>query len=543
MYRPDTLTYRMTDSFFRYKLRFFLVVLGVTVVVGTALYTRTKSYVANASIRIVTNQQAADVMGTGNGYRGWTSPADQNIARFHDLMRDDLPGGFVDSALKNAGVKKLPGSDPAAADPRIAAIKQNIYTSGDSSEVFSLGLKWDNPGECADIVRALQQQYIEEIGLSKQAASIATAKFLDSEIANYAKRLEKAETALTNYKQTHAGQLPEAQTAEIEQLSLLKTELDYLKITSQDSHLRRAAIEARLKEVKPTSILEQTQTAAMREPSVAERQLTALQEKRSQLIVAGYLPTSQNVGLVDKDINKVQAAVNAEARARAKRAPRQVADAGLQTMPDGTVVETKIQDNPEFLSLEQQLTDVRISEQTQTSRMALLTQQIGQYEGRIAKLPAAERELTVKTRDYNILKKQHDDLLERREQAQIKANLEKVAAVSGLAAIGRVTAESTAGPKKVVIMMIGSLILGIIAGLCVVVLSEWLDPSLRYAADVERLMGVPVLAFLPESSGLIALPRTSGGSGGAKSLSAPSRFTRPALPASGPETAAASLAE
>ena len=66
-------------------------------------------------------------------------------------------------------------------------------------------------------------------------------------------------------------------------------------------------------------------------------------------------------------------------------------------------------------------------------------------------------------------------------------------------------------------MLLGSLLLGCLVGIILVVLSEWSDHSLRHEADAERLLGVPVLAALPESSDLHTMTarRTLSGAGAA----------------------------
>ena len=62
-------------------------------------------------------------------------------------------------------------------------------------------------------------------------------------------------------------------------------------------------------------------------------------------------------------------------------------------------------------------------------------------------------------------------------------------------------------------MFLGSLLLGCLVGAILIVLSEWSDHSLRHEADAERLLGVPVLASLPEAASLktSSSPRTLNG--------------------------------
>jgi uncharacterized protein involved in exopolysaccharide biosynthesis len=134
--------------------------------------------------------------------------------------------------------------------------------------------------------------------------------------------------------------------------------------------------------------------------------------------------------------------------------------------------------------------------------VAQLDTRIGQYESEIAKLPADERILTEKTRDYKLLQGQFEDLSERRQQAQIKKDLGEVTAASQFNSMNLVAAESTANLKKKILTIAAALALGLFLGLVLVVIREWMDPSIRYEADVERLLGVPVLVSLPESQQL-----------------------------------------
>jgi len=66
-------------------------------------------------------------------------------------------------------------------------------------------------------------------------------------------------------------------------------------------------------------------------------------------------------------------------------------------------------------------------------------------------------------------------------------------------------------------MLFGSLLLGCLVGVILVVLSEWSDHSLRYEGDAERLLGVPVLAALPETADLRTVPARRALSGASAS--------------------------
>jgi hypothetical protein len=178
----------------------------------------------------------------------------------------------------------------------------------------------------------------------------------------------------------------------------------------------------------------------------------------------------------------------------------------------GRVTQTRLRANPEYQTLRQQLTDATIAERTQQAQIGLLKAQIAQDETRVAAMPAAQRLLAEKMRDYTVLKEQYEKLLAHREEAQIKSALDKTTARSMLSPIGVVAAEPSTSRVKLILMLVGGLAAGIGFGLGMVMLKEWTDPTVRYGWDVENAVGVPVLASLPDWSATSqrALPAPPG---------------------------------
>ncbi|HVK04672.1 MAG TPA: hypothetical protein VM490_14425 [Armatimonadaceae bacterium] len=489
MYRRSSLVFRVIDSFFRHWLLFLIATVAVGGTVTYVLLTRDKSYMAKASTQVIVDEELANAVGFGSN--SWISPAQQNVNRFNDMMQDIGPGGFVDMFLKEAGLKQPIEVDPRKGmDPRFEALRKGFFSGATSAEIFEIGLVWEDPAECERIVRAAQKLYMAENSMDRLASTQQTAAFLDSEIKKYRQRMLTAERALIAYKEQNAGQTPEAQATEIARLSDLKQERDILKITAQDTAARRGIIERRLREIEPTSILAQTVGQ-----SATARQIEELITRRGQLLTRGFLPTSDKVKSIELQIGTLEKERQVEVREAMAR----------KTVP-GTIKEQTIQANPEYLSLTEQLTEARIGAQTHAARMGLLEKQIAEYEERVRRMPAAERDLTEKTRDYDILKGQFVELLKRREQALLKANMEKVAQNSKLEPIGIIYPESTMGGKKKTALIGGALILGLLVGTMLVVANEWADPTIRYEADAERMLGLPVLAALPENKEILSLP-------------------------------------
>jgi hypothetical protein len=330
--------------------------------------------------------------------------------------------------------------------------------------------------------------------------------------------MHTAEDALIQYKQNHSGQLPEAEAAEVQQLSQLKADFDYLTITAHDNDLKRTALQARLAQLHPISIMEQTVSE-----SPSEAALKGLEARRAELIADSWLPTSDRIRGIDSEAARLREIVAREQRSAAASDR----SGGASGAVAGNVTETKLRDNPAYQDLSTQLTDSIIDQQTQQARMALMQQQIAAYEQDVRALPTAQRDLADRTRDYDVVKKQFEDLLERREQERIKGSVDRVSSLSSFQPLGAVVAESTAGRKKQAILIVMSMVLGLVVATALVIMREWADTTLYYPEDAERFFAVPVLALLPATPSLAlgasrngAIDASGGGAHGAQALPA-----------------------
>ena len=208
------------------------------------------------------------------------TPAQKNANQLQTL----LAGDFLDAAFKNAaangqGLRRPINTNPAAEDPRYQELtkKLSVYAQGDN--LFAVNLTWDDSAEAEAIVRAVQNEYIQEIGQEHYAQTAATLAFLESQINDYSGRLSRAEKVLTDYKKTHAGQLPEQQSANIGQLSALQAQLDNMKITAHDSAAQKAVLEQRLAQITPQTVAEQTIA-----PSPLDQQINQMRAERDAML-------------------------------------------------------------------------------------------------------------------------------------------------------------------------------------------------------------------------------------------------------------------
>jgi uncharacterized protein involved in exopolysaccharide biosynthesis len=455
---------------------FALVFLSTAAIVTGALLLRGNTHVASAAIRVVPENEVSEVMGFQQ--RNWVNPSDQSVARFNDLMRNMLPGGFVDKVLQGAQLARPIQIDATEKDTRFSALRKAIYAAATSKDVFTIGIVWDDPDEAERIVNSLQTRFIEDAGMARQLSSERVTAYLDTEIAGVEARMRRAEQAVIEFKKTHQGQLPSAQASITARLQTLEEERSLLYATSEDASAKRQAIEERLRYVSPQSIL--SQTRKMESPLAAE--IRALERKRREMVLADAYKF--DLAEIDSELSRL------------REQDRQLRER------NGGVAETQYQDNPEYRDLQMALTEAKGEERARAARMSHLSEQVAALQAEVARFPAAERALNEKTRAYESLRDFLKDLLKRREHAQQRAHIARINATTSLIPMNKVVAEATMGMKKKLMTAGIGIGLGLFLGLTLIVLREWADPTLRYEADTERLLGAPVLASLPDESRL-----------------------------------------
>jgi uncharacterized protein involved in exopolysaccharide biosynthesis len=486
MHQNTPIIYRIADSFFRHQRLFWTALLLVSILTMTALYARSKTYHATAMTQVQT-ENVATVLNADTQQNSYTTPAQKNVDRFLELSKQDQPGGFLDTALRNARLSVPINVDPQADDPRCTRLEKNLTAAAESTNQFSISLVWDNPEECKNILDALQQQYIQEVGLDKSAVSVSSVRFLDSQITQVDAQMQKAEQALTNYKATYGGQLSDSDSAYNSQLSSLQASLGEKQVTLGENASKKTVLQQQLAQMQPMSIAEQT----VSQQSPLERQIADLLAKREVLLASGKTPEHPDVVAVDDTIAVLQ--------------KQQKAKASAPENQRNTL--TKMQDNPQYQLLKNEIADATIAEVADQQEMQNLNRQIAKYQDLVRRIPAAQRQLADKTRDYSDAQLLDHKLREQRNAVQLQANLDRVTASNSLLPIGVTYAAPTTGRIKLIGMLLGSLFLGALVGVILIVLSEWSDHSLRHESDTERLLGVPVLASVPEAADL----RTSGG--------------------------------
>jgi uncharacterized protein involved in exopolysaccharide biosynthesis len=154
-------------------------------------------------------------------------------------------------------------------------------------------------------------------------------------------------------------------------------------------------------------------------------------------------------------------------------------------------------DNPAYIQLKARLDATAGDIASLQSQRATLKAKIANLEQRITSAPETEREYRGLARDYEIAQRKYQEVLAKKQEAELANNLESKQRGERFSLIEPpMIPEQPAKPNRMMIGLLG-LFLSLGAGVGAGALLESIDSRIYGRAGVVRLLGVPPLAVIP----------------------------------------------
>jgi uncharacterized protein involved in exopolysaccharide biosynthesis len=179
-----------------------------------------------------------------------------------------------------------------------------------------------------------------------------------------------------------------------------------------------------------------------------------------------------------------------------KRVAAQQLEGVLTSRPTNTVV-MDYNKRKRLTEAKAELDNLERAIQSKLAEEQRLQGVLSMYQARIEATPVREAELIALTRDYDTLQQTYRNLLQKKEESQISANLEsrQIGEQFKILDPARIP-ERPASPDRPRLYLIA--VLGALAiGLALAAAAEHLDRTLRTEADVRAALNLLVLATVP----------------------------------------------
>lgn len=359
--------------------------------------------------------------------------------------------------------------------------------------LYLLAYRDSSPERAKKVIQSLVSIFVESSLGDSRKDSDSAKKFIDEQIKNYLVKLEEAEARLKEFKvrnielKTADGQDMAAHlSAASAQLSQARLELREAE-NARDSAKRQLEVEkAHNEDITSRSLLQES-AMAVATPEIDGR--IEAQKRNLDGLLQRFTENHPDVSGARRMIKELE-----EIKRKEVQALRKTALASQTLTPNSSLAY-------------QELTRLLATAEVQ---VASLRARVGEYESRYGKArelmktaPQVEAEFAQLNRDYDINKRNYNDLVTRRESAALSGDLDSATGIADFRLIDPPRASATpVAPNRLVLLPL-ALLVGVAGGCATAFMASQLRPVFYDGHTLRTVVGLPLL-------GVVGLSLTPG---------------------------------
>jgi len=353
-------------------------------------------------------------------------------------------------------------------------------------DAFRLSFQSDEPRIAMRVTERLGSLFIDESYRDREILAQSTSDFLSTQLDEARRQLVAVETKLQEYQRTFNGELPSQLSANIQGQHNAEIALQQLGESLNRDRERRIQFERTVADVleAPEPAPAPSETA---KPEIAQTLQDELRTQRQALIAVEMKlkPEHPDVKRLRRTVEELE-----------QRVAAHKLEGTLAARPTNTVVMDYAK-RKRLLDAKAELDNLDREIKAKLAEEERLRSVVGMYQARIEATPVRETELASLMRDYETLQGQYRGLLQKKEESEISANLEKrqIGEQFKILDPARMPERpvSPDRPRLYLIAVLAALAVGI--GLATA--AEYFDRTLRTEADVRSALNLMVLATVP----------------------------------------------
>ena len=368
---------------------------------------------------------------------------------------------------------------------------------GDSFRVSYMAA---DPRIAMRVTERLGSLFIDESLRDREVLADGTTEFLATQLEEAQRKLVANENKLLEYQHLHDGELPSQTANNLQALNNTELALRSLGESLNRDRERRITLERTVADIldSPDEKPAVTTTDGQKRSTTVDLDAELQTQKQALLAVELKLrPEHPDVKKQRRVVEELEKRVEAQRLAGELTAkPANPVAASMDPGKRKRLADSRI----ELDNLDRQIQG-KLAEETRLQGM------VAMYQGRIQAAPIREAELTSLTRDYETYQQTYRTLLQKKEESQISANLEKrqIGEQFKILDPARMPEKPTS-PDRPRLYLIG-LVVALAVGFGAAATVEFLDTTLRSEADVRAALNLLVLATVPSMRDTAAATR------------------------------------
>jgi polysaccharide chain length determinant protein (PEP-CTERM system associated) len=248
------------------------------------------------------------------------------------------------------------------------------------------------------VVQAFLQILMNDTVGANTASTTTAQNFLDQQVQDYGKLLSDDEKKLADFRKANIGYIPsEGGSTYFSRLQAAETQLQTLQAQYDTAVASRATTQQQMRAMATGS------SSSGIDPRTQEidKQIAAYQQQLNKLLLS-YTDAYPDVTSTRRMI--------AQLEARRAALQKNVSNSSMMGVDS---------DNPVYQEMQKSMYTTQVTIQTLATQIALQKQQIAELKGAADKITDVQATLQQLTRNYDVTKKQYDQLLERLNTAQL----------------------------------------------------------------------------------------------------------------------------
>lgn len=343
---------------------------------------------------------------------------------------------------------------------------------------FYVAVTMDSPRAAQQACTAVTSMFIEENLRLRQQHSEDTTQFLVQQLSDAKTKLDEQDGRLATFKIRYIGSLPDEEKTNLNLLMGLTSQLD-----AATQALARAQQDKTFAESMLTQQIGAWQAAQSgRSPETLDQQLATLQIQLASL-QSRYTDDYPDVIKARNDIEALKRKIAENEEQKKQAAP--------DKNPKSTIEPQQVAQLRAQIHNFDQVIAEKTREQDQ------IKQQIRIYQDRVQSSPIIEQQYKELTRDHQTALDFYNDLLRKRDQSAMAADLEHHQEGEQFRVLDPADLpDKPAFPNRPLFALQG-FGGGLALGVAIAFLLEMKDTSLRTERDIEFTLHLPVLAMVP----------------------------------------------
>jgi polysaccharide chain length determinant protein (PEP-CTERM system associated) len=346
-------------------------------------------------------------------------------------------------------------------------VKEIKLTGGGRENLYNVSYRDTDKDRALRIVQKLTTMFVESGLGDKKKDTEAARRFIDDEIKSYERKLAEAEERLKEFKLRNLNIGTASSRDFFAQMTQINEELARLRVELSAEQRSRDALKKELAGEEPILLADTNPVPNIAIPDLDKRleaTRATLDEHRRR-----YTEEHPDVVAAKRLLTELE-----EQRQKEVEARRKIADAAAQRAYSSG-------NNPVFQRIKIALAEAE-------SKIASLSGRINVHEARLAqlranagKVPQIETELAQMNRDYEVLRRQYEQLVLRRESASIAQSVDKTAQLADFRVIDppRVLSKPVFPNRALLapLVLVGALCAGVFAAFAMAHIFPTIDSS------------------------------------------------------------------